>query len=497
MTDADLQASLASLGPATSTNDGEVTGPYTATSPLPANARFRILRPHARGGLGEVFVARDVELHRDVALKEIQQRHADNADSRARFLLEAEVTGSLEHPGIVPVYGLGAYADGRPYYAMRFIQGDSLKDAIDCFHADQTASESSRSLALRELLGRFVAMCNAVAYAHSRGVLHRDLKPANVMLGNFGETLVVDWGLAKVMEQSEAEATEGPLRPGRESTATQTGAVLGTPAFMSPEQASGRLKEAGPASDVYSLGATLYALLTGQAPLSGQVGEVLARIQRGDFPKPRVVRPAVPAALEAVCLRAMALRPQERYATAKDLAADVERWLADEPTTAYPEPWRQRLGRWVRRHQTSVAASMALLLTAAVGLGISTLLIGQEQRRTAQALAEEGKARGKEEQSRAPRRRRPTPTGPGEGPRGERVLAQVEQLRTADAGAVPAILDNLQPYRADILPRLRQLWAQKDEPTRLNGCPLRMRASVWPCWPRSRRRSRTICWPGC
>jgi serine/threonine protein kinase len=159
-----------------------------------------VLRPHARGGLGEVFVARDQELHREVALKEIQARH-DDPRSRSRFLLEAEVTGGLEHPGVVPVYGLGAYPDGRPFYAMRLIKGDSLKEAIGRFHqADVPGRDpGERRLALRGLLRRFVDVCNAVAYAHSRGVLHRDLKPSNVMLGPYGETLVVDWGLAKVV----------------------------------------------------------------------------------------------------------------------------------------------------------------------------------------------------------------------------------------------------------------------------------------------------------
>jgi formylglycine-generating enzyme required for sulfatase activity/serine/threonine protein kinase len=362
----------------------DVAGPST----LPPQQRFRILRPHARGGLGEVFVARDQELHRDVALKEIQERHAGHPESRARFLLEAEVTGSLEHPGIVPVYGLGRYADGRPYYAMRFVQGDSLKDAIDAFHqADRgRRSTSERSLALRQLLRRFVDVCNAIAYAHSRGVLHRDIKPANVMLGKFGETLVVDWGLAKVLGQggAGAAAAEGPLAPEPRGDAamTQTGAALGTPAYMSPEQAAGRLNQLGPASDVYSLGATLYCLLTGQPPFTGgDVGAVLVRVQRGDFPRLRQVNRRVPAVLEAVCLKAMATQPQERYATPRELAEEVEHWLGDEPVGAYREPWPTRAGRWVRRHQTPVAGAAALVLTGLIALGISSALILREQER--------------------------------------------------------------------------------------------------------------------
>ena len=184
-------------------SEGKLTGEGAR---LPhGETRFRILRPHARGGLGEVFVARDEELNRDVALKEIRGEHADNKDSRGRFVLEAEITGGLEHPGIVPVYGLGQYADGRPYYAMRFIQGDSLKEAISAFHSEQNAnaSDSERSLQLRKLLGRFIDVCQAIGYAHSRGVLHRDLKPGNIMLGKYGETLVVDWGLAKVKGREE------------------------------------------------------------------------------------------------------------------------------------------------------------------------------------------------------------------------------------------------------------------------------------------------------
>src|SRR5262249_24322910 len=157
-------------------------GPTAAGSGPPAGpSRFVILRRHARGGLGEVFVAYDKELHREVALKEIRRDRADDDSSRARFVLEAEITGNLEHPGIVPVYGLGEFGDGRPFYAMRFVQGDNLKAAIERFHAaDGPARDpGERAMALRDLLRRFIDLCNTIAYAHSRGVLHRDIKPGN------------------------------------------------------------------------------------------------------------------------------------------------------------------------------------------------------------------------------------------------------------------------------------------------------------------------------
>jgi serine/threonine-protein kinase len=180
------------------------------------------------------------------------------------------VTGGLEHPGIVPVYGLGTYGDGRPYYAMRFVRGDSLKEAVDRFHADAAlrSDPDGRSLELRKLLRRFTDICNAIEYAHSRGVLHRDFKPVNVIVGKHGETLVVDWGLAKAVGRAEPEVDSGErtLIPSSASGSVETlpGSALGTPAYMSPEQAAGDLDRLSARSDVYSLGATLYCLLTGR-----------------------------------------------------------------------------------------------------------------------------------------------------------------------------------------------------------------------------------------
>jgi Flp pilus assembly protein TadD len=346
-------------------------GAAPVVAPAGRGERYAPLRLHAAGGLGEVHVAEDIELGRRVALKCIRPGRSDDPESRRRFLREAEITARLEHPGVVPVYGLVWDAQGRPRYAMRFVDGESLRDAIRAFHAAERSDRDpgERRIALRGLLSRFVAVCQTVAYAHSRGIVHRDLKPANVMLGRYGETLVVDWGLAK-------EVGSGPPTVGSEDTArggapdlpaaddtggTEPGAVVGTPAYMSPEQAAGRHDEVGPASDVYLLGGTLYSILTGRAPFDGGAGA-----NRGEAVPPRRVNRSVPAALEAVCLRAMAEHPQDRYASASELGAEVERWLAGEPVRAYPERWPARTARWARRHRVAVAGLAVGLLVAAV-----------------------------------------------------------------------------------------------------------------------------------
>src|SRR5579883_335803 len=389
VTDPDVQASLVHVSAAR--RDGADPDPTASFASVgdstSAGTRFRILRPHAKGGLGEVFLARDVELNRDVALKEIQPQFADDPRYRARFEFEAEVTGGLEHPSVVPVYGLGHTPDGRPFYAMRFIRGNSLKEAVQRFHEAEKAPgrDPGRStLELRELLGRFMDVCDAIAYAHSRGVLHRDLKPGNIMLGKYGETLVVDWGLAKALDQLEPqspiERSELPLRPssGSNLEQTQAGLAVGTPAYMSPEQAAGRLDRLGPRSDVYCLGATLYHLLTGHAPCEAeQVAVVYEKIRTGDIPRPRALNPRIAPALEAICLKAVALKPEDRYPSAEALKADLERWLADEPLTAWREPFSLRARRWARRNRTAVTAAAAALVAGVLGLLAVTVVQSQ------------------------------------------------------------------------------------------------------------------------
>ena len=400
-------------------SDGETRppGPVVAAG----GRRFRSLRPHAQGGLGAVFLALDTELNREVALKQILDRHADDLTSRSRFILEAEITGGLEHPGIVPVYGLGIHDDGRPYYAMRFIRGDSLKEAIANFHAPAAAPGSanhaddragigrpedprgSRDLELRKLLRRFLDVCNAIDYAHSRGVLHRDIKPANIILGQHGETLVVNWGLAKVTGKGDPAAGERTMMPksGGGSAETLPGSAMGTPAYMSPEQARGEIDQLGPPSDVYSLGATLYCLLTGRPPAEGDdLASVLDAVRRGEFPPPRQFDPGIDRALEAICLEAMAPQPADRYASPRALADDVERWMADDPVSALPDGWGRRMARWSRRHRSATRAAAASLVVIATVATLAALVIGREQAQTRDALEAEQRARLDESKAR-------------------------------------------------------------------------------------------------
>jgi tRNA A-37 threonylcarbamoyl transferase component Bud32/tetratricopeptide (TPR) repeat protein len=374
-----------------------------------AGGPYAGLTPHGRGGLGEVFRATDPELNRAVAVKRLHDRHADHPEARRRFLVEAEVTARLEHPGVVPVYRLYHDEQGQPAYAMRFVEGQTLAQAVATYHAGP-----ADPVVFRRLLQAFLQVCQTVAYAHSRGVIHRDLKPANVMLGRFGEALVVDWGLAKVVgrpEAARAAGAEETLQPASSDPdngpgATALGSAVGTPSYMSPEQAAGRWDVVDHRSDVYGLGAVLYTVLTGRPPLEkGNWPEIQQQIQRGAFPRPRQVKSEVPRPLEAVCLKAMALEPQDRFPSAQALAADVEHWLADEPVAAYPEPLGARARRWGRRHRTIVSAAAVLLVAGLVATVAGLVLLGRKndeiaaknaevtaERNTAQEAAAEAQA---------------------------------------------------------------------------------------------------------
>jgi eukaryotic-like serine/threonine-protein kinase len=361
-----------------------------------ACGKFTILRRHAVGGLGQVSVARDDRLRRQVALKEIRPDRLHDASLRQRFITEAEITGQLEHPGVIPIYAFEEDEEGRPYYAMRFIEGRTLAEAIEAYHCQPTP------LGFRDLLKHFVDICQTMSYAHSKGVIHRDLKPANIMLGDFSETWVVDWGLAKRMatqekavppdSAQEKQIAEGITPSSSASPLTETGQALGTPGYMSPEQAAGQMEQIAPATDIYALGAILYKLLTNKTPYKGSTAEILEQVKRGQPVAPATtVGRGVPPALEAIRKKAMSYDPKERYASAGDLADDVNRWLADEPVGAWRESFSLRARRWMRRHRLLVTGGVAALAVGVIALGAGLFFVNAARTResAARQLAEQ------------------------------------------------------------------------------------------------------------
>jgi serine/threonine-protein kinase len=350
----------------------ETVADTRADATLVISSQLDNLKYHDEGGLGVVYVAKDQKLKRDTAVKFIRDRFSSNPDSREQFLLEAEISSRLEHPGIVPVYGLGETEDGRLFYAMRFIQGETFEDAISCFHRQasngRTGSRDGQ-MQFHELLGRFASVCQTIAYAHNRGIVHRDIKPENVLLGRYGETVLIDWGLAISVGREGVfkESGEKTLTPSSGShSSDESGRGGGTPAYMSPEQAEGRT-DVGPASDIYSLGVVLYKIATGVVPFRGQSAkQIRSRILRSDFKRPTQVNPGVSRALEAICLKAMAPDPKQRYSTAIELAEDVDRYMADVPVAVYKEPALRKLARWGRRHRTTAHSVLAALVLISV-----------------------------------------------------------------------------------------------------------------------------------
>jgi serine/threonine protein kinase len=300
--------------------------------PQPESGRYEILDRIGEGGMGVVYLARDRELAREVALK-VLRAPEPSPHERARILREARILARLEHPGIVPVHDVGLLPDGRVFYVMKHVRGERL---------DRYArGERTRA----ELLRVFVQVCDAVAFAHAAGVIHRDLKPQNVMLGAFGEVLVLDWGVAKQRgDRVEVPASQS-VAPVSGSTAS--GAVLGTPGYMAPEQLSGRSAMVDERADVYGLGGILCFLLTREHPPT-----TLPSSERWL---------SLPAPLRAICERARAVDPAARYASASGLAADVASFLDARPVTAHREGPLERVRRVAARHRTALLLILAYL----------------------------------------------------------------------------------------------------------------------------------------
>jgi WD40 repeat protein/serine/threonine protein kinase len=326
---------------------------------------YELGHEHARGGLGRIIVARDRRLERTVAVKELLE-----VEERAtrRFMREARLTAKLQHPAIVPIHEAGRWPNGAPFYAMKFVSGKSLKQAI----------AERRSLVERlGLLPNFIAVAEAIAYAHSEKIIHRDLKPSNVLLGNFGETLVVDWGLAKNVGDADEPTIERPQSDlsNDPDDLTTLGSVIGTPIYMPPEQASGL--QVDERADVYSLGAMLYHLLCGEPPFAGDSASVLAKV-KSTPPEPlRLRMPTAPPELIAIVERAMQREPHERYATAEAFAQDLIRFQTGQLVRVHEYSLSQLVRRWLRKNR---ALAIAVATFVVVGLAYLTWSLNRESR---------------------------------------------------------------------------------------------------------------------
>ena len=384
----------------------------------PAGGRYRVQEEIARGGMGAILKIWDEDLGRDLAMKVIlgqaPQAGGDSAPpveprAFARFLEEAQITGRLDHPGIVPVHELGLDSEGRAYFTMKLVQGRDLKAIFERVRENGEGWSETRAL------GVMLKVCEALSYAHAKGVIHRDLKPANVMVGSFGEVYVMDWGLARAtgredlhdvrLAPRERTREPSPADPARARDAsagsplqTMDGVVLGTPAYMPPEQARSEVERLSPRSDVYAVGAMLYHLLGRRVPYAAAEANaaphaVLARVLAGP-PQPLAeLRPDLPPELVAIVERAMAREPEDRYADTAGLARDLSAYLEHRVVGAYETGTWAETRKWVQRNKPLAASLAASLLVLAAGLAGTWTQARRADAKSAEALGHLEEAR--------------------------------------------------------------------------------------------------------
>ncbi len=326
-------------------------------TPFPESTRYRLGQRIGQGGMAFVYEAYDTNLDRSVAVKSLRPEMAEDRTVRERFIYEAMLLGAMDHPGMVPIFEIGELDGAGLFYSMKRIQGRTLRQMLD-----SRPTKRFDRCEVAGLLSIFGKVCQTVAYAHSRGIVHRDIKPENVMVDEYGVVLVLDWGLSKKID--EREISQG-------ITATQTGIIKGTPAYMSPEQAEGRTHEIDFRTDVFSLGIILYEILCGHLPFPGKTRtEVLLQIAEHQPPSPRRRRRSASPVLSAICMKALQKAPERRYSTARELSEDLERFSRSQETSAYRRKFWERLFAWAGRRPaaaTALAIFMSLALFGSLG----------------------------------------------------------------------------------------------------------------------------------
>jgi len=337
--------------------------------------RYVFIRVIATGGTGRILLARDTKLSRHVAVKVLRRGVRDNARAAMRFTREARLTASLNHPGVVPVHDMETTSDGCSYFIMQEVVGKTLRDLIN----EANAADEDQTDKVSHLVALLQHVCQTAGYAHHEGIVHRDLKPDNIMVGPFGEVLVMDWGIAKEVGKPSDTAYEelSPANEPGDTHETQFGKIHGTPGYMSPEQTKGDMSCVGAASDVFSLGIILYEILAGERPFTGdKPGDLIDAVRNGRRLSVRVAarrnRDSAPSkAVEAICEKALKHEPSERYANALDMAEDIEAYFENRPVFAHDEGVISRALRWLRRHRTFRGVLLTTAAAACFGIAFA------------------------------------------------------------------------------------------------------------------------------